>query len=142
MIITLRRLSRQPNSAGRMYIDNAYICDTLEPPSVGKYKRIPQGHYKVRTDRVSPKFGTRSWAREFGGRVPWITGVEGREYILIHVGNIASGYGHTDTIGCVLVGTLCDDGQSLKESVVAYRRLLNVLISSKSDIYIRIIDDD
>lgn len=142
MIITLRRLSRQPNSAGRMYIDNAYICDTLEPPADGKYKRIPQGHYRVRLDRVSPKFGSRSWAREFGGKVPWITNVPGRDYILIHVGNKAAGDGITDSTGCVLVGTLCADGQSLSQSVVAYRRLLNVLISSKSDVYIRIIDDE
>lgn len=54
---------------------------------------IPQGSYKV-VPRTSPKFG----------RHLHITGVNNRDFILIHKGNY-----HTQILGCILVGTGLSD---------------------------------
>ena len=59
---------------------------------------IPTGTYKVILS-VSPKFKTRAWAKDWGGRTPEILGVKGFSSIRIHCGSTAE-----DSLGCILVG--------------------------------------
>lgn len=68
-----------------------YKFFTLELPDFGNKKKvsnIPVGTYRV-VKRYSPKYGNHFH----------ILDVEGRSYILIHVGNY-----YTQTEGCILVG--------------------------------------
>ena len=71
---------------------------------------IPCGDYKFKL-RKSPRFGL----------TPWIYNVEGREYILIHIGNTAS-----DSKGCILVGDEIE-GKELRKSRKGFQRLMKGL---------------
>ena len=82
---------------GKMYLDGAYFCDTLEDKvrdlvneaKVMHETAIPSGTYNVIVN-LSPKFGRDLPRLE---NVPYFTG------ILIHRGNTDK-----DTSGCILVG--------------------------------------
>lgn len=75
---------------GRCYIDDAYFCDTLEPPATGvKHSCIPPGDYLVNL----------VWSPKFDSYKPRLEGVPHRSGILIHQGNSVK-----DTLGCILVG--------------------------------------
>ena len=50
--------------------------------------------------------------------------------ILIHVGNIASQYGKSDTMGCILVGMNLERGKVLK-SQETFKKLYKVLSEAK-----------
>lgn len=100
MKLTLKRIAfRDTYTIGRLFIDGAYFCDTLEdrvreiaPDGTGKVwgeTAIQAGTYKV-IMKQSPKFG-RILPRLLD--VPHFTG------ILIHRGNTAK-----DSHGCILVG--------------------------------------
>lgn len=98
-------LKRSPSFAGatmgRLYINNVFICHTLEDEirevqgqPVEKWKvkgktAIPSGTYRV-TLEYSPRFGTDT---------PTINGVPGFVGIRMHAGNV-----HEDTEGCPLLG--------------------------------------
>lgn len=75
---------------GRLYIDDEYFCDTLEPAeSLPKYMAIPKGNYSV---VLSP-------SSRFKAMRPYLLNVPGRTGIMIHEGNKPA-----DTHGCILVG--------------------------------------
>lgn len=103
-ILVKRTFLGDTYTIGRMYINGAYFCDTLEDPVRDTNKNgvfdngekkiagdtaIPYGTYPV-TVNVSPKF-----KRE----LPRLSGVAEFEGVLIHKGNTAK-----DTAGCILVG--------------------------------------
>lgn len=78
---------------GKLYIDGAYFCDTLED-TVRKEKiagktAIPAGTYKVKKT-YSPRFKTK---------LPEILNVPNFTGVRIHSGNTAA-----DTDGCLLLG--------------------------------------
>lgn len=119
MKIQIKRITKYPYTIGHLYIDGQYFCDTLEPPyfntdnsmSIEEIKAtkkgntaIPIGTYKVSLDYQSPKFKDRLWAKFCNGYLPTIINVPAFDRILIHVGNIASQYGKSDSMGCILVG--------------------------------------
>ena len=115
MLRIVRKWNRPDYCIGKLYLDNNYVCDTLEDTDRGLHQQmseaeikakkvygktaIPVGTYKVDMTTVSPKFKSRSWAQKNGGRVPRILNVKGFEGVLIHPGNTAE-----DTLGCVLLG--------------------------------------
>lgn len=81
---------------GRLFVDGAYYCDTLEPPvSAEEHPAVVPGTYKV---QMYP-------SKKFRAFRPILTGVLGRSGILIHEGNCRA---HTQ--GCILVGTKCGKG--------------------------------
>lgn len=100
MLIEVRRIyKKQAYTIGKMYLNGAYFCDTLEDPvrdlkkdGSGKIKgitAIPAGEYTVTVNR-SPRFKRM---------LPYLHGVPFYEGVRIHAGNTAA-----DTEGCILVG--------------------------------------
>lgn len=115
MDILVKRIAKKEGyTIGRMYVDGKYFCDTLEdtdrgirqdePAEIEKKKihgktAIPTGEYQVDLNQVSHRFGSRSWAWPYKGKVPRLLGVPGFAGVLIHPGNTAE-----DTSGCILIG--------------------------------------
>lgn len=132
MRLILKRVAPRPSyTIGRLYVDGAYLCDTLEdtvrPRGVKVYARtaIPEGEYRVRMDVRSPRFGSRPQYRKYGGRLPRLVGVPGFEGILIHPGNSAE-----DTAGCILVGENKQVGR-LIHSLITFDKLWHILESAR-----------
>lgn len=118
MKITVDRLwKKEGYTIGKLYVDGAFLCNTLEDKDRGlsssmpldnikKLKKagetaIPSGTYIVRMDIVSPKYSKSSWYIQNcnGSRMPRLMNVPGYDGVLIHAGNTAK-----DTQGCILVG--------------------------------------
>lgn len=119
---------------GKLYLNDKYICDTLEDVdrglkstmSIEEIKKtkiygdtaIPTGKYKVNMNTVSPKFKDRSWAKPYDGKLPRLIDVQGFSGVLIHVGNKPA-----DTLGCILVGENKVKGQVIN-STVTFNKLM------------------
>lgn len=117
MKIKVKRIYRGPEyTIGHLYVNDVYVCDTLEDRDRGldyrmslskiKAKKIagktaiPTGIYRMTLDVKSPKFGSKAFYKEVcDGYLPRLIGVPGYEGVLIHVGNTQN-----DTDGCILVG--------------------------------------
>jgi len=115
MKATLTRQKHAKYTRGKLTVDNGFTCDTLELPwrnNASQVSCIPAGTYKV-IPRTSPKYGNHLH----------VTGVNGRDLILIHWGNYAGSVnpktGTPDIKGCILVGYgYADlDGDGLPEIV-------------------------
>ena len=145
MEIIIKRITKNPYCVGHLYINDKYFCDTLEPPYFGTTQNtpiqeikntkkgntaIPIGTYDISLDYQSPKFKNRSWAKFCNGYLPTIMNVPAFNRILIHVGNIASQYGKSDTMGCILVGMNLERGKVLK-SQETFKKLYKVLSEAK-----------
>lgn len=98
MKLLLERRYKKPGyTVGRLYVDGAFLCDTLEDRvrDLSREKKvpgktaIPAGKYEVIVN-ISPKFKRK---------LPRLLNVPGFEGILIHRGNTPE-----DTAGCILVG--------------------------------------
>lgn len=138
MKLELKRIFRGPKyTIGKLYVDNQYVCDTLEDTdrglkqtdslsSIQKKKvygqtAIPTGTYSITLNVISPKFKDRSWAKFCNGKLPRLLNVPGYDGVLIHVGNKPE-----DTLGCILVGYNKIKGQ-LINSTEAFKKLYSVL---------------
>jgi hypothetical protein len=137
MKLTLKRITRKPlYTIGKLYIDGAYFCDTLEDTDRGltqkmdfaviKAKKvkaqtaIPTGTYKVIVN-VSPSKGRL---------LPRLVNVPGFDGILIHRGNT-----NGDTEGCILVGENKEVGKVINST--PYELKLTSLCKEK-EVYIEI----
>ena len=97
-IVIKREIKGNTYTAGKMYVDDWYFADTLEPKTIDWSKEektlgktaIPEGTYKVEM-RYSRKFKTQ---------MPFLQNVPHFEGIMLHVGNSVR-----DSRGCILVGT-------------------------------------
>lgn len=132
MRLILKRVALRPSyTIGRLYVEGAYLCDTLEDTvrqrGVKVYAKtaIPEGEYRVRMDVRSPRFGSRPQYRKYDGRLPRLEGVPGFEGILIHPGNTAE-----DTAGCILVGENTIPGR-LTNSLNTFDKLWHILESAR-----------
>lgn len=78
---------------GKLYIDGAYFCDTLEDPvrekKIASITAIPAGTYKVK----------KTFSPRFGKKLPELLAVPNFSGVRIHSGNTAK-----DTDGCILLG--------------------------------------
>ena len=116
MELTLDRKWRKKGySIGRLYINGAYFCDTLEDEDRNLYQgmskeeiqqkkvygetAIPFGRYKISMHRKSPKYSQKKQYEKCGGYLPYLSKVPCWEGVLIHIGNFPK-----DTAGCILVG--------------------------------------
>jgi hypothetical protein len=101
---------------GKLYIDGAYVCDTLEDYDRGldqsmtekeiarnKVKHmtaIPTGTYRVILNVQSPKFSQYAFYKNLcNGYLPRLDGVKGFDGILMHCGSTAD-----NSSGCILIG--------------------------------------
>ena len=138
MEIQVRRIARkEAYTIGKMYVDGAYICDTLEDKDRGLTSKmsvaqisgmkmhgetaIPTGRYLVDMKTVSPRFGGRAQYQFCKGRLPRLCNVPGYNGVLIHIGNTAK-----DTDGCILVGENKEKGKVLN-STATFRKLYPTL---------------
>lgn len=143
MKLQLKRRYKGANyTIGDLYIDGKWFSNTLEDTDrnltstmskdeIAKIKvygktAIPTGTYVIDMNIVSPKFGKRSWAQPYGGKVPKLLDVPGYDGVLIHPGNTAD-----DTSGCILVGENKVKGQVI-ESQNTFHKLMNILKEDKS----------
>jgi hypothetical protein len=103
-LLLKRGRTAKSSMPGRLYVDGAYTCATLED--------------ERRTTKV--------WGEtDIHEGMLWIRDVPGFEYILIHQGNTEK-----DTAGCLLVGDKVVQSVGdyvLLRSRVAYRRLYQVV---------------
>lgn len=118
---------------GRLYIDDAFECFTLEDQGregakVKGETRIPAGEYAVKLraeggwhDRESKRYDKKFGADWHKGMLH-LQNVPGFEYILIHAGNTDE-----ETMGCLLVGAATGVDRrghhSLVSSRAAYEKL-------------------
>lgn len=143
MKVKVKRIYKGPlYSIGKMYVNDTYLCDTLEDKDRGltsqmsleeiKAKKvygetaIPTGVYKLNMNTVSPKFKDRSWAIPYKGILPRLENVKGFEGVLIHVGN-----NKDSTSGCLLVGENKVKGKVIN-STICFDKLMNLLLKAHS----------
>lgn len=123
MEMTLTRIAkRKTYTIGRLAINGAYVCDTLEPTwrdvgwgrpdkKVAGMTAIPDGRYPV-VVTFSPRF--KRW-------LPLLLHVPHFEGIRIHAGNTAD-----DTAGCILPGLNTSKGR-VTDSRLWERRIVKAL---------------
>lgn len=93
----IRQRRTEHYTEGKIYVNNEYICDSLEPPvSCEHHPAIPLGSYGV---QMFP-------SAKFRALRPILIKVPGRSGILIHEGNTAR-----NTLGCILVGSSIGNGK-------------------------------
>ena len=148
--LTLKRRYRGSQyTIGSLYINNQYFCDTLEDRDRGlsqqmsldniKLKKvygstaIPTGTYRISMNITSNKFGSRSWAIPYKGKIPRLLNVPGFDGVLIHPGNTDK-----DTYGCILVGENKVKGQVINSQNI-WKKLMEKLLQDKENIILTII---
>ena len=134
--LRLKRIARRDTyTVGRLFVQNARFCDTIEdkdrglrqdmtPEEIAAAKvygktAIPAGTYVIEFT-YSAKFGPR-YDYAAGDLMPTIMNVPGFDRILIHSGNTAE-----DTAGCLIVGVNKEVGKVL-ESRATLARLYPIL---------------
>lgn len=144
MKLTLKRIARKEGyTIGRLYIDDAYFCDTLEDKDRGleeampldMIKRIkvkgetaiPTGTYELSMRHISPKYSRKKAFAFTGGVMPRLLNVPCYEGVLIHSGNTAA-----DSEGCILVGENKAVGKVLN-SMATFKALWSLLNQRKSE---------
>lgn len=126
MEILLERIAKKKGyTIGRLYINNVYVCDTLEDEvrsvKIKHHTAIPSGRYAVTLAVKSPKYSQAKykWAKPYDARLPRLLDVPNYEGVLIHVGNSSE-----DTSGCILVGKNKVVGK-LVESTKTFKNLMD-----------------
>ena len=125
----IRKYKKAKYTIGKLYVDNVYMCDTIEDKDRGmkqsdayaanKRKKvygetaIPTGRYQVMLNVYSPKFSTKAAYDFCNRRPPLIANVPCFDGIRIHAGNTAA-----DSYGCILVGKNREVGKVLDSMVI------------------------
>ena len=123
-----RRFPKKEYTIGDLNINGTFVCNILERPVTGDgIVAIPKGQYEIDMTIVSPKYKDRSWSKPYGGIVPTIMNVPGRDRILIHPGNTVA-----DTTGCLLPGLNRQKGKVL-ESVKHYDIIMGALLKAHAE---------
>lgn len=117
----IRNRSSDKSTIGRLLIENAFMCWTLEdvvrPSKIAGETAIPAGTYKV----------TITESNRFKRRLPLLVDVPGFAGIRIHPGNCAA-----DTEGCILVGT-SSSTDWVGGSRAAFDKLFDILEHANPD---------
>lgn len=141
MDLVLKRIAKKDRyTIGRLYINGAYICDTLEDKDRGldnetmsisdiKAVKVP-GETAIPTGKYEVSI---TYSPRFKKMMPLLSGVKGFDGVRIHSGNT-----HKDTEGCILVGKNKEVGKVL-DSRYTYNTLYKKLeAASKRGEYITI----
>lgn len=137
----IRKYKKDTYTIGKLYIDGAPVCETLEDKDRGlgqhmteeEIKKskvygktaIPSGRYRV-TFTYSPKFAKCSYA--INGMIPLILNVKGYSAIRIHAGN-----DQDDTEGCVLLGENKAVGKVLNSKITCEKVFRMMYLAFKAD---------
>lgn len=89
MLVLKRIFQNDKYTIGKLYLNDTYLCDTLEPPKYVNHPCIDKGAYRI----------GYQYSNKFGRNMPFLLSVNGRVGIMIHPGNYPK-----DTQGCILVG--------------------------------------
>ena len=134
----IRRYKKDTYTIGKLLVDGAFFCNTLEDKDRGLTQdmplpvikaakvygetAIPAGVYDIDMETRSPKYAGVEWYRKLnGGYMPTICEVPGYTRVLIHPGNTP-----LDTMGCVLVGQNKVKGQ-LVNSRATFAKLYKLM---------------
>ena len=105
MKLTLKRIALRPTyTIGKLYIDDAYFCDTLEDTvrDLNKSGKFDNGEQKIKGKTAIP-YGTYeikwTYSPRFKKYTPQLMNVPSFEGIRIHAGNTSA-----DTEGCLILG--------------------------------------
>ena len=105
MKLTLKRIALRPTyTIGKLYIDDAYFCDTLEDTvrDTNKSGKFDNGEYKIKGKTAIP-YGTYeikwTYSPRFKKYTPQLMNVPSFEGIRVHAGNTSA-----DTEGCLILG--------------------------------------
>lgn len=141
MELKLKRIAlRETYTIGKLYVDGAYLCDTLEDKvrdlnkdgdlnDIGEGKvygktAIPYGKYEITMKVQSPKYSQRASYAWCKGYLPRLLNVPHFEGILIHSGN-----DETHSHGCLLVGENKVKGKVVN-SMETLKRVYRILKSA------------
>lgn len=105
MKLTLKRIALRPTyTIGKLYIDDAYFCDTLEDTvrDTNKSGKFDNGEQKIKGKTAIP-YGTYeikwTYSPRFKKYTPQLMNVPSFEGIRVHAGNTSA-----DTEGCLVLG--------------------------------------
>lgn len=105
MKLTLKRIALRPTyTIGKLYIDDAYFCDTLEDivRDTNKSGKFDNGEQKIKGKTAIP-YGTYeikwTYSPRFKKYTPQLMNVPSFEGIRVHAGNTSA-----DTEGCLILG--------------------------------------
>lgn len=105
MKLTLKRIAlRSTYTIGKLYIDDAYFCDTLEDTvrDTNKSGKFDNGEQKIKGKTAIP-YGTYeikwTYSPKFKKYTPQLMNVPSFEGIRVHAGNTSA-----DTEGCLILG--------------------------------------
>lgn len=105
MKLTLKRIALRPTyTIGKLYIDDAYFCDTLEDTvrDTNKSGKFDNGEQKIKGKTAIP-YGTYeikwTYSPRFKKYTPQLMNVSSFEGIRVHAGNTSA-----DTEGCLILG--------------------------------------
>lgn len=105
MKLILKRIALRPTyTIGKLYIDDAYFCDTLEDTvrDTNKSGKFDNGEQKIKGKTAIP-YGTYeikwTYSPRFKKYTPQLMNVPSFEGIRVHAGNTSA-----DTEGCLILG--------------------------------------
>lgn len=105
MKLTLKRIAlRSTYTIGKLYVDDAYFCDTLEDTvrDTNKSGKFDNGEQKIKGKTAIP-YGTYeikwTYSPRFKKYTPQLMNVPSFEGIRVHAGNTSA-----DTEGCLILG--------------------------------------
>lgn len=105
MKLTLKRIALRPTyTIGKLYIDDAYFCDTLEDTvrDTNKSGKFDNREQKIKGKTAIP-YGTYeikwTYSPRFKKYTPQLMNVPSFEGIRVHAGNTSA-----DTEGCLILG--------------------------------------
>lgn len=111
----------ETTTLGKLYLDDKFECETLED----KDRKLEIGGEKIHGETAIPR-GTYQiiidYSQRFKRELPRLLNVPQFEGIRIHPGNT-----HVDTAGCILVGQLRVNGNSIGYSRAAFHSLFQKL---------------
>lgn len=111
MLVLKRIFQNDKYTIGKLYLNDTYLCDTLEPPKYVNHPCIDKGTYRIRYQ----------YSNKFDRNMPFLLSVNGRVGIMIHPGNYPK-----DTQGCILVGRNLAKG-SLSNSKQTFQNVNSII---------------